>query len=159
MRAARFRGPLLLLLSMTVLSGCGLFGPDTYELDERTVQVEIGETFTLEVPVDVAMGEQWYLTVPKPDVAVVRSSGMREHVEGAGDGLVGGGKGTDYFDFKAVGAGTTAVRLIQCPVSACAGGGSMGGPVMPSPSPTDGTAPHPDRVATVHTYTVTVRKP
>ena len=146
------------VLLMTVLAGCGTTGPDTYELGEKHIQVDAGEEFRLSVPVDTAMGEWWYLTSPQPDRDVVRRTDKREEVE-ADDGAVGSGSGTDFFGFKAVGPGTTKIRLIQCPRGACAGGGDAGGPVTPSPVPSGSPALPKEERATIHTYTVTVRKP
>lgn len=145
------------VLLMTVLAGCGTTGPDTYELGEKHIQVDAGEEFRLSVPVDTAMGEWWYLTSPQPDRDVVRRTDKREEVE-ADDGAVGSGSGTDFFGFKAVGPGTTTIRLIQCPRGACAGGGDAGGPVTPSPVPSGSPTPPKKYRATIHTYTVTVRK-
>ncbi|WP_328877782.1 hypothetical protein [Streptomyces sp. NBC_00299] len=65
----------------------------------------------------------------------------------------------DFFDFKAVGPGTTKIRLIQCPHGACADGGDAGGPVTPSPVPSGSPTPAEKYRATIHTYTVTVSKP
>ncbi|KAB2975756.1 protease inhibitor I42 family protein [Streptomyces sp. SS1-1] len=143
-------------LLTTVLAGCGDPGPDTYELGENRIQVDVGEEFTLSVPVDTAMGEWWYTTTPEPDPDVVRRTDKREEIE-ADDDAVGSGSGTDLFDFKAVGPGTTRIRLIQCPRGACAGGGSAGGPVTPSPVPSGSPTPGEKYRATIHTYTVTVR--
>lgn len=145
-------------LLMGVLTGCGLTGPDTYGLEEKNVQVDVGEKFELSVPVDTAMGEWWYLTSPKPDAEVVHRSGEREDWEGDDD-AVGSGSGTDLFEFKAVGTGKTKIRLIQCPKGACAGGGSAGGPITPSPVPSGSPTPDADERATIHTYTVTVKQP
>jgi inhibitor of cysteine peptidase len=144
----------LLGLLLPVLAGCGLSGPKTYELHETRVQVEVGEEFTLKAPVAITMGEHWGMAAPGPDASVVRKIGRRKTVESDPD-LVGDGTETDFFDFKAVGPGTTKIRLIQCPYGACVG---TKGKESPSPSPTSTTA-HPDRTATVHAYTVTVRKP
>ncbi|MFJ7017202.1 protease inhibitor I42 family protein [Streptomyces sp. NPDC101117] len=144
-------------LLMTMLAGCGDPGPKTYELGENRIRVDPGEEFTLSVPVDTAMGEWWYLTSPDPDPDVVRRTDRREEIQ-ADDDAVGSGSGTDLFDFKAVGPGTTQIRLIQCPRGACAGGGSTGGPVTPSPVPSGSPTPDEKYRATVHTYTVTVRK-
>lgn len=138
------------------LTGCGLAGPSEYELDEKKVEVEVGEEFTLTVPVDIAMGEWWFLTSPKPDRSVVRSTGFREDAEDSGD-LVGAGAGTKFFDFEAVGAGTTEINLIQCPYTGCTGGGDMGGPVVPSPVPSGSPTPRAEDRAKIHTYTVTVK--
>ncbi|MFD5427561.1 protease inhibitor I42 family protein [Streptomyces sp. NPDC127084] len=146
-------------LLMTVLAGCGLFGPDTYELDEKHIEVDAGEEFTLSVPVAVAMGEWWYLTSPEPDPDIVRKKGKREDIEGQPEGVAGGARGTDSFDFEAVGPGTTEIRLIQCPRGACDGGGDAGGPMTPSPVPSGSRTPSAEYRATIHTYTVTVRKP
>ena len=156
-RAVR-RLTLLSALLTTVLAGCGAPGPATYEPGEKRIQVDAGEEFTLSVPVDTAMGEWWYLTSPDPDPDVVRGLGKREEIE-ADEDAVGSGSGTDLFDFEAVGPGTTEIRLIQCPVGACAGGGSRGGPVTPSPVPSGSPTPDEKYRATVHTYTVMVRKP
>ncbi|MCF2537337.1 protease inhibitor I42 family protein [Streptomyces sp. FB2] len=145
-------------LLTTVLAGCGAPGSDTYEPGGNRIQVDAGEEFTLSVPVDTAMGEWWYLTSPDPAPDVVRGLGEREQIE-ADEVVVGSGGGTDLFDFEAVGPGTTEIRLIRCPVGACAGGGSRGGPVAPSPVPSGSPAPDEKYRATVHPYTVTVRKP
>ncbi|WP_458247014.1 protease inhibitor I42 family protein [Streptomyces sp. MAI_2237] len=144
-------------LLMTLLAGCGSTGPDTYELGEKHIQVDAGEEFRLSVPVDTAMGEWWYLTSPEPDPDVVRKTGKQEEVM-ADDDAVGSGSGTDSFGFKAVGSGTTKIRLIQCPRGACAGG-DAGGPVTPSPVPSGSPTPQKKYRATIHTFTVTVRKP
>ncbi|MFF4359594.1 protease inhibitor I42 family protein [Streptomyces sp. NPDC001604] len=145
-------------LLMTVLAGCSNTGPDTYELGEKHIEVDAGEEFRLSVPVDTAMGEWWYLTSPEPNRDVVRRTDKREEIE-ADDDAVGSGSGTDLFGFKAVGPGTTEIRLIQCPRGACAGGGDAGGPVTPSPVPSGSPTPQKKYRATIHTYTVTVRKP
>ncbi|MET9831321.1 protease inhibitor I42 family protein [Streptomyces sp. NPDC006385] len=142
-------------LLMTALAGCGSTGPDTYELDEKHIQVDAGEEFTLSVPVDTAMGEWWYLTSPEPDPDVVRKTDKREEIE-ADDDAVGSGSGTDFFDFKAVAPGTTEIRLIQCPHGACVG--DADGPVTPSPVPSGSPTPQKKYRATIHTFTVTVRK-
>lgn len=144
-------------LLMPLLAGCGSTGPDTYELGEKHIQVDTGEEFRLSVPVDTAMGEWWYLTSPEPDPDVVRKTGRQEETK-ADDDAVGSGSGTDSFGFKAVGPGTTKIRLIQCPPGACAGGGDTGGPVTASPVPSGSPTPQKKYRATVHTFTVTVRK-
>lgn len=154
MRGHRMR-LLVLLPSTTLLAGCGLFGPDTYDLDHRTVQAEVGERFTLEVHVDVAMGEHWYMTRPEPDGSVVRRAGIREEVEDQGGGIAGGATGTNFFDFEAMGPGSTKIRLIECPNSACTReDGDIAVPVPSGDPSSNQSADQP----TVHTYTVTVRK-
>ena len=65
------------VLLMTVLAGCGVGGPHTYELGEKDIQVDAGKEFTLSVPVDTATGEWWYLASPQPDRDVVRKTGKR----------------------------------------------------------------------------------
>ncbi|MFF4509224.1 protease inhibitor I42 family protein [Streptomyces sp. NPDC001401] len=144
-------------LLMTLLAGCGSTGPDTYQLGEKHIQVAEGKEFTLSLPVDTAMGEWWYLTSPQPDPDVVRKTDKREESEA--DDAVGSGSGTDSFGFKAVGPGTTKISLIQCPPGACAGGGDAGGPVTPSPVPSGSPILQEKYRATIHTFTVTVRKP
>ncbi|MDT0381892.1 protease inhibitor I42 family protein [Streptomyces sp. DSM 42041] len=144
------------LLPVAVLSGCGLGGPDEYELGESSVQAEVGEEFVLSAPVSLAMGENWYITSPDPDSGVVRSTGTDEE-RGDDSGPQGASEGTYHFRFEAVGKGTTKIRLIQCPYTACTGGGDMGGPVVPSPVPSGSPTPDAEDRAKIHTYTVTVK--
>jgi hypothetical protein len=140
----------------TFTTGCGLTGPDEYELGEKHIEVEQGEEFALSVEVETAEGEWWYETSPKPDASVVERLGKDEEVEGEkDDDTVGGSRGTDHFSYKAVGKGTTKIRLIECPNGTCAGGGSEGGAVTPSPVPSG--SPTPGERATIHTWTVTVK--
>jgi len=148
--ATRLALPALLT---ALLAGCA--GPDTYEQDEKNLQVESGDEFSLSVPVETAMGEDWYLGSPKPEKGVVRSTGDREETEGSDED--GGQSGTHYFDFKAVGPGTTKIRLLECPQSGCAGGGDAGGEVSPSPVPSGSPTPDADERGRYHTYTVTVK--
>lgn len=145
------------VLLISALTGCGLTGPDSYELDEKQVEVEKGEEFTLSVPVKTAMGEHWDLTSPKPDAAVVDGLGKDEEIDGDDGDLVGGSSGTDHFQFKAVGKGTTKIRLIQCPNGACVGGTESSPVVVPSPVPSGTQPPAKRHRATIHTYTVTVK--
>ncbi|THA27107.1 hypothetical protein E4198_22805 [Streptomyces sp. RKND-216] len=150
------RGSATCILLVFALAGCSLFGSDTHGLDDRRIRTEVGEEFTLSVPLDVAMGEHWYVTVPRPDDAVVRDVADEEDWGGSGVGE-GGAKGTHSFRFKAVGEGTTKIRLIQCPYTACTGGGDSGGPVVPSPVPSGSPTPDAEDRAKIHTYTVTVK--
>lgn len=145
------------VLSAAVTTGCGLTGPDEYELGEKHIEVEQGEEFALSVEVETAQGEWWYETSPKPDSAVVESLGKDEELEGDKGDSVGGGHGTDFFSYKAVGKGTTKIRLIECPNGACAGGGDGGGAITPSPVPSGSPTPDKKYRATIHTWTVTVK--
>jgi inhibitor of cysteine peptidase len=145
------------VLSAAVTTGCGLTGPDEYELDEKHIEVEQGEKFALSVDVETAEGEWWYETFPKPDSAVVESLGKDEELEGDEGDSAGGSRGTDHFAYKAVGKGTTKIRLIECPNGACSGGGSEGGAITPSPVPSGSPTPAKKDRATIHTWTVTVK--
>jgi inhibitor of cysteine peptidase len=145
--------PFLLVMA---LAGCGVFGPREYELGEETVQAEVGEKFTLSVPVDLAMGEHWYVTSPEPDTDVVRFVSADEEW-GDDSGPQGASEATKFFDFEAVGEGTTKIRLIQCPHAKCVDSSDGGGVVVPRPAPSGSTVPNP--APTIHTYTVTVRQP
>jgi inhibitor of cysteine peptidase len=139
-------------------TGCGLTGPEEYELGEKHVEVEQGEEFVLSVDVETAEGEWWYETSPKPDSAVVERLGKDEEVEGDSEGSAGGSRGTDSFSYKAVGKGTTKIRLIECPAGACPDGGGDGdGGASPSPVPSGSPTPDKKYRATIHTWTVTVK--
>ncbi|GGO57984.1 hypothetical protein GCM10012287_55100 [Streptomyces daqingensis] len=144
--------PALPLVLTALLTGCG---QDTYGQDEKNLQVDDGEEFTLSVPVEAAMGEDWYLASPAPDKAVVRSTGDREETDGSDSD--GGHSATHYFDFKAVGKGTTEIRLLECPSLGCAGGGDAGGEISPSPVPSGSPTPDADGRGRYHTYKVTVK--
>ncbi|MFC4495440.1 protease inhibitor I42 family protein [Streptomyces ovatisporus] len=144
--------PALPLLLTALLTGCG---QDTYGQDEKKLQVEKGDEFSLSVPVEAARGEDWYLVSPEPEKDVVRSTGDREETEGSDDD--GGQSATHYFDFEAVGEGTTRIRLLECPQSGCAGGGDAGGEVSPSPVPSGSPTPDADERGRYHTYEVTVK--
>ncbi|MBT2489957.1 protease inhibitor I42 family protein [Streptomyces sp. ISL-96] len=150
----RLAAAFALTLSALALAGCGLFGPEAYETDERSIEVDAGEDFRLTVPASPGMGQNWYLATPHPDDDVVRLTGQDEETEGSD--LDGGAKGTQFFDFKAVEPGTTKIKLLHCPLGRC--GGEFGDPA-PSPS----TSPFPTATATpgldpeYFIYTVTVR--
>ncbi|MDG4862482.1 protease inhibitor I42 family protein [Streptomyces sp. T-3] len=119
-------------LSALLLSGCGMFGPATFEVDDRSIEVDAGDEFRLELPANPAIAEDWYLVSPHPDRAVVERAGEHKETEPSDPGVVGGGDGTQYFDFKAVKAGTTKIKLIHCPYNRC----TSGTPENPDPQPT-----------------------
>ncbi|MBT2400525.1 protease inhibitor I42 family protein [Streptomyces sp. ISL-100] len=146
----------LTLVSALVLSGCGLFGPTTYEVDERSIEVGAGDEFTLSVPASPGQGQSWFLATPHPDRAVVRLTAQDEEVEGSE--LDGGADGTQFFDFKAVEPGTTKIKLLHCPLGSC--DADVGDP---APLPSHSESPFPTATATpgldpeYFIYTVTVR--
>ncbi|MET9514663.1 protease inhibitor I42 family protein [Streptomyces sp. NPDC002994] len=127
----------LTLLSALVLSGCGLFGPPTYAYDERSIEVDAGEEFTLSVPASPSLGENWYVADPRPDRDVARLRGQDEDWEDDG-GVDGGGGGTQSFTFRAVEPGTTKIKLLYCKLGTCAA--KFGDPA-PSPSPSESPFP------------------
>ncbi|MGW0314986.1 protease inhibitor I42 family protein [Streptomyces flavidovirens] len=154
----RLAAALALPLSALALAGCGLFGPETYEVDERTVEVDAGDEFTLSVPASPSLGENWYLADPRPDRDVVRLQGQDEDWEDDG-GNVGGGGGTQSFTFRAIEPGTTKIKLLYCRLGRCTGG--FGDPA-PSPSPSESPFPTASGSPGEHDreyfiYTVTVR--
>ncbi|KOG36978.1 protease inhibitor I42 family protein [Streptomyces resistomycificus] len=146
------------------LTGCGLTGGDgdAYGVQERTVTVDAGDEFTLSVPADPAMGQNWYLADPRPDADVVKYSGGQEDDEGGVKGT-SGDDDTQYFDFEATGAGKATVKLLYCPNGFChsaaeatASPASSAAPV-PGPVPTaTGTGAPDDRVE-YYLYEITVR--
>jgi predicted secreted protein len=153
------RGPARLFPSLLVfgavggLAACGAAtGPEEYGTDRRTIEAEVGEEFTLSLPMQPSQGEWWYRVTPRPDEKVVRSEGDREDYEGSD--LVGGGDGTQYFDFKAVGPGTTEIRVLHCPVGTCVGKGES---ASPRPGATSTNSDQAGR-ARYYTFTVSVRR-
>ncbi|MEU5211511.1 protease inhibitor I42 family protein [Streptomyces sp. NPDC020742] len=138
------------LTALAALSGCGLFGPATYDTDETAIEADTGEEFTLSVPSSPSLGERWYVAPPKPDAAVLRAVG--EEQQNSGSDADGAGDGSQLFHFKALRPGSTKIRLIHCPVHACV---DQGDSATASPAPPTGS-PTSDR-PTYHSYTVTVK--
>ncbi|MEU3989419.1 protease inhibitor I42 family protein [Streptomyces platensis] len=141
------------LLVLTALTGCGLTGPTTYDPDETAIEADRGEEFTLSVPSNASLGERWYVASPRPDRGVLRATG--EDRENPGGDADGAGGGTQLFGFRAIGPGSTKIRLIHCPVGACVDTG--GDSATASPPPSAGSTAAPARSQpTYRTYTVTV---
>ncbi|MCZ4609967.1 protease inhibitor I42 family protein [Streptomyces sp. Lzd4kr] len=155
----------LVALPLAALAGCGLTGPTSYGTDERKVTAEVGEKFTLEVPANPALGENWYLADPRPDSAVLSHEGSGEDIEGGDEGVTGSGDGTQHFDFIAVAPGRTTVKLLYCPHGLCHSAAevtaspSAAGTASPVPVVTaaDTATPVDTDNPTYYVYTITVR--
>ncbi|MGW1957886.1 protease inhibitor I42 family protein [Streptomyces sp. NPDC001920] len=102
-----------------MLSGCGLFGPETFEADEQSIEVDAGDTFELTLPANPSMGQDWSIVAPGPDRDTVRQEGRRKDDFGGDSGVDGGGDGTQTFTFEAVAAGTTKIRMSYCVLGVC----------------------------------------
>ncbi|MFE6738500.1 protease inhibitor I42 family protein [Streptomyces tubercidicus] len=144
------------LTALATLTGCGLLGPSTYDTDETAIEAGSGEKFTLSVPSNSSLGEHWYVAEPKPAARVLRAAG--EDRENPGGDAIGAGGGRQLFHFKAVGRGSTTIRLIHCPVGSCIDKGEDSATASPPPSPPPGStvAPRVDP-PTYRTYHVTVK--
>ncbi|MFI7009003.1 protease inhibitor I42 family protein [Streptomyces sp. NPDC050145] len=149
--------PLLFLPAVALtlaLTGCGGSSAASYGTGERSISVDAGETFTLEVPASSAMGENWYLADPKPDTTVLDYDGRRNDHEAGEDG-------TQYFDFTASHKGTTTVKLVHCPNGFCHSAAEA--TATPSSSAAPNAAPVPTSTGTPQTrieyyeYKITVR--
>ncbi|MFE2095953.1 MULTISPECIES: protease inhibitor I42 family protein [unclassified Streptomyces] len=150
--------------AVLVLSGCGgQGGVDEYGTKERgAVTVGAGDEFTLKVPANPALGQNWYLAEPRPDKDILKYRGKRE--EESGGGSTGSGDGTQYFDFTALKSGKATVKLLHCPMAGCHSGTESAAPfpnatapgtTTMSPFPTaTGT---PDDLPAFFVYTITVR--
>jgi inhibitor of cysteine peptidase len=132
-----------------------MFGPPEYETDERTITVDAGEEFTLSVPANPNLGQNWYLSDPRPDAKVLRYGGRREEFEGGKPGVTGSGDGTQYFDFTAVASGTTTVKLLHCPMARCHSAAQAEATSPPVPTATGTT--EPDDEPAYFLYEITVR--
>ncbi|MBN0044952.1 protease inhibitor I42 family protein [Streptomyces actuosus] len=149
--------------AVLALTGCGAQeGADHYGTADRTVTVDAGEEFTLEVPANPALGQNWYLAEPRPDTHVLTYRGKREEEKGGGS--TGSGDGTQYFDFTALRAGRATVRLLHCPMAGCHSGTETAAP-FPDPSrpgtttmsPFPTATGTPDDLPAFFVYTITVR--
>ncbi|MFI6008326.1 protease inhibitor I42 family protein [Streptomyces sp. NPDC051243] len=144
-----------LLSLLFALTACGVFGTSEYGTKERTITVEAGEAFTLTVPANPNMGQNWYLAEPRPDSEVLRYEGKREEIEGTDEGVSGGGDGTQYFDFTAVASGKATVKLLHCPLGSCGSAAEAEATPVPIPTATGPTGPGADPAYFL--YEVTVR--
>ncbi|MEU2154665.1 hypothetical protein ABZ532_06520 [Streptomyces sp. NPDC019396] len=143
MRSSLRTVPVLAVL-LLALTGCG---DAEYETDERTITVESGEKFSLDVPAWAPLGQNWYLADPAPDPEVLEYRGNRERDVSDRDG-------SELFDFTALSPGKTTVKLLFCPYGRC----SSAEEVAASPVPTaTGTPTDSDHDAAYYVYTITVR--
>ncbi|MCX4512600.1 protease inhibitor I42 family protein [Streptomyces sp. NBC_01619] len=142
MRSALRTTPALAAL-LLVLTGCG---DSAYETDERTISVESGEKFTLEVPADPELGQNWYLASPAADPDVLKYRGDREDT--------GEGDGTQFFDFTALSPGKATVKLLFCPYGRCHSAEEAASKPVPTAT---GTPKDSDQEAAYYLYTITVR--
>jgi predicted secreted protein len=156
--------PLATAGALVLTAGCGaLGGVEEYGPEERAITVDAGDEFTLEVPASPALGQNWYLAEPQPDADVLEYRGKREDIEDGGD-LVGGGDGTQFFDFTARKPGKATVTLLHCPMGSCHSGTESATPYpsasasgTPSMSPYPTATSTPDDRPAFFVYTVTVR--
>lgn len=148
-----------------LLTGCGSSGAgDEYGTGDRAITVDAGDEFTLKVPANPALGQNWYLAEPQPAPDILKYRGKREEEEGGGD-LTGAGDGTQYFDFTALKPGRATVRLLHCPMASCHSGTESAKPYPsasvtpggPSESPFPTATSTPDDRPAFFVYTVTVR--
>lgn len=99
---------LLLALGLVLSRGQQPFGERiTLDQSGRTVTVPVGTTILVELPSNPSTGFTWEITRP-PDPAVLRLVSHRFQPEWSP--AIGAG-GTDLWYFRAVGAGTTTVRM------------------------------------------------
>jgi predicted secreted protein len=158
------RPVLAAVAGVLLLAGCGTSGAGTeYGAEERSITVDKGEEFTLKVPANPALGQNWYLAEPKPEADVLEYRGKREETEGGGD-LIGAGDGTQFFDFTALKPGRATIRLLHCPMAQCHSGTESAKPYPkasitpggPSESPFPTATGTPTDRAAFFVYTVTV---
>lgn len=146
-----------------LLAGCGSSGGgDEYGTEKRAITVDAGDEFTLKVPANPALGQNWYLAEPQPDANVVKYRGKREEEEGSDN--TGGGDGTQFFDFTARKPGKATVKLLHCPMGSCHSGTQSAAPIpSATASGKASTSPYPTATSTpddrpaFFVYTITVR--
>ena len=156
---ARALGALAALLALT---GCGAHGGDAeYGTRDHSITVDAGKKFTLTVPANPSMGQDWYLADPHPDADVLKYRGKRKDIHGSP--LDGGSDGTQYFDFTAVASGRTEVKLLYCVLGRCpetgkaTTGSAAEGTASPSPSAAPTATGKPGTQPAYFVYEITVR--
>ncbi|MFF7748656.1 protease inhibitor I42 family protein [Streptomyces sp. NPDC007971] len=161
-RSTRVLGALPALAALSALTGCGTQGGDAeYGTKDHAITVDAGKKFTLNVPANPGMGQDWYLADPHPDGHVLKYRGKRKDFHGTP--LDGGSDGTQYFDFTAVASGTTEVKLLYCVLGRCpetgrpATGSAGPGTASPSPSAAPTATGKPGTEPAFFVYDITVR--
>ncbi|WP_328419507.1 protease inhibitor I42 family protein [Streptomyces sp. NBC_00443] len=118
----RLSAALALPLTVVMLSGCGLFGSETFGAEERSIEVDAGDVFELTLPANPSTGQDWSIVRPGPDRATVRQEGRRKDDFEGDSGADGGGDGTQTFTFRAVATGTTKIKMSYCVLGQCPDG-------------------------------------
>jgi predicted secreted protein len=90
---------------------CGGQDERTFTRDDRTVAVETGERFAIELAANPSVGDDWRI-VGEPDATVIRL--VAEDYESDSADPAPGSGGTTRFVFDAVAAGTTTVAILNC---------------------------------------------
>ncbi|MBT2435122.1 protease inhibitor I42 family protein [Streptomyces sp. ISL-22] len=121
-RSHRLSTALALPLTVVMLSGCGIFGSETFGAEDRSIEVDAGDVFELTLPASPSMGQDWSIVRPGPDRATVRQEGGRKEDFAGDGGADGSGDGTQTFTFQAVAAGTTKIKMSYCVLGDCPDG-------------------------------------
>ncbi|MFJ8674066.1 protease inhibitor I42 family protein [Streptomyces sp. NPDC093589] len=87
-----------------------LSGPQVYGADSPEISVSVGGSFSVKVPDDPADGYRWIIAEPRPDPAVLKTTGG--HVATSDPAPPGGG--FRFLDFEALRTGRTDLRLLRC---------------------------------------------
>ncbi|MGH3929938.1 MAG: protease inhibitor I42 family protein [Pseudonocardiaceae bacterium] len=100
------------VVGMSLLTaGCGGLDHGTEFPLNPTVRVQPGERFTLSVPSNVSVGDDWSVQ-RQPDPRVAVASGEEYVSDGPADAA--GSGGTRYFVFTARERGDTTIVLFNC---------------------------------------------
>ncbi|GGX01674.1 protease inhibitor I42 family protein [Streptomyces noursei] len=99
-----------------------LTGPEVYGPGDTEIVVSAGDRFTIDVPDDPGDGRHWIVAAPRPDPAVLRTSGWEspgtlgapENAAPAAGGRLTPTRGTRALGFEAVRPGRTDLRLLHC---------------------------------------------
>jgi predicted secreted protein len=97
-------------LVAAALAGCGGGQPSLGE-DDRSIAVEPGDRFRIELAANPGVGDDWEVSRP-PDPAVARL--VEDGFESDADEDVVGAPGLEYFVFEAVAPGRTEIELQYC---------------------------------------------
>jgi inhibitor of cysteine peptidase len=86
-------------------------GPAEFTVEDETIAVAPGESFTIAVEDNPSVGDDWLLS-DEPDEEVVTAEGDHYVADSAANAP--GSGGTRYFRFEAHATGTTSVELLNC---------------------------------------------
>jgi inhibitor of cysteine peptidase len=98
-----------LIMTASLLAGCGSSGPKTYGKSDTKIAAKAGEEFVIQLDSNPTTGYEWGLTKAL-DTAVVKKVSSQYIPNKVAKGVVGSG-GVEKWTFQGVAKGTTTIEM------------------------------------------------